>query len=107
MIKESSQVGGIVLIVTAKSDLNRVIERLQTLFRINATAYCGPMTTMNIETWERFSSAAMIYLELEHGIWGDVVHWCDSAERAGLVARYHYAQVDRVHHSEDNPEQGA
>lgn len=90
---------GIVIIEVDIADYDRVQDRLCKLMGSEDIPYSGilhpvhPTRTRDGSERNDTSLPAMFYLELEHGIWGNVVHWCDSAIRVGLIKGYRYADT--------------
>lgn len=88
---------GIVFIEVNVADYDRVRDQLCKLMGSEDIPYSGilhpvhPTRTRDGGERDGTSLPAMFYLELEYGIWGNVVHWCDSAIRVGLIKRYRYA----------------
>lgn len=90
---------GIVIIEVDIADYDRVRAQLCKLMESEDIPYSGilqpvhPTRTRDGSERNDMSLPAMFYLELEHGIWGNVVHWCSSAIHAGLIKGYRYAET--------------
>jgi len=99
MDTQAKEIVGIVIIEVELEDYDRVRKQL-----LQLTEDTVPVIVANVIVYEGIiepvfakrdghPSPVLFYLELAHGIWGDVVHWCDSAYRVGLIKGYRYAET--------------
>ena len=91
---------GIVLIITESVMLARVIVQLRTIpgmDDIDPAYYAGLCSARGGIQIKQ----GMIYLELPHGVWANVVHWCRQAQYVGLIETYHAAEVGPMQKSEE------
>lgn len=99
MKEYKKDIAGIVIIEVDIADYDRVKDQLCKLTNVEDIPYSGilhpvhPTRVRDGSERDDTSLPAMFYLELEHGIWGNVVHWCSSAMRVGLINGYRCAET--------------
>lgn len=94
MEEYKKDIAGIVIIEVDIADYDRVKDQLCKLTNVEDIQYSGILHPVHpMRACDGSECPAVFYLELEHGIWGNVVHWCSSAMGVGLIKGYRYAET--------------